>query len=164
MMVELILEKLYQKKLPLGKKVEFTVMSETRRSVKISKPTVSIACGSAKKEYPVHSVRKNQGNWVIAFTPICGGQNSLSVSVQGGKVEGNPFQFTVQGTPQRGAVVMRGPDWRYGDIDGGTGNLGTIGNTSNDLHNLSVTWDSTGASYRFRWGTDNEKYDVVLVP
>ena len=61
-----------------------------------------------------------------------------------------------------GARVKRGPDWRYGDSDGGDGKLGTIelGHPRTG-YDCVVKWDATKV-YSHRWGT-NDVYELELV-
>ena len=62
-----------------------------------------------------------------------------------------------------GARVKRGPDWCYGNHDGGDGKLGTVESRSNvpTGFDCSVKWDIT-KSHFYRWGT-NGKYELELV-
>ncbi len=156
------------KSLPLGKKTEFTVASKSRRRVRIGRPAVKvkviISYGFSRKEQYLRPMMKGGGipKWVIPFTPVCGGRHSLSLLASGKEVEGSPFEFTVQGTPAAGDIVTRGPDWNYGNIDEGFGSCGTVAQTSQGIRNLIVTWNN-GHQYRFKWGTENGQYDIVLV-
>ena len=63
-----------------------------------------------------------------------------------------------------GARVKRGPDWCYGDSDGGDGKLGTMCLPSSVVigFDCAVRWDNN-RSYCHRWGSDN-KYELELVP
>lgn len=61
-----------------------------------------------------------------------------------------------------GLRVVRGPDWIWGDQDGGEGGVGTvvhIGDTINrDVGTVLVCWD-TGKLANYRAGYDG-KYDL----
>ena len=62
-----------------------------------------------------------------------------------------------------GARVKRGPDWKYGNQDGGAGNLGTVdGHSTKSGYDFTVKWDSKAIRYNYRWGSQN-KYDLELV-
>ncbi len=62
----------------------------------------------------------------------------------------------------KGVRVVRGPDWRYGDQDGGEGNKGTVIESS-ELDRLgpktvTVVWDS-GVEAQYRNGPEGA-YDL----
>ena len=64
--------------------------------------------------------------------------------------------------PLKGVRVVRGPDWRYGDQDGGEGHAGTVIDSSDLNHfgpkTVTVIWD-TGVKALYR--TDPEgSYDL----
>ena len=62
-----------------------------------------------------------------------------------------------------GARMKRGPDWKYGNQDGGAGNLGTVVHHSTRSGcDFFVKWDGQTIQYRYRWGSQN-KYDLELV-
>jgi len=53
----------------------------------------------------------------------------------------------------KGVRVVRGPDWKYGDQEGGEGDIGTVIESSEQNHlglkTVTVIWDSgVGAQYR----------------
>lgn len=65
-------------------------------------------------------------------------------------------------SPLKGVRVVRGPDWRYGDQDGGEGHAGTVIDSS-DLNYLgpktvTVIWD-TGVKALYRTGPEGS-YDL----
>ena len=64
-----------------------------------------------------------------------------------------------------GLRVARGPDWQWGDQDGGEGYLGTItgmGGQGNDEGALpQVLWDYGYRSNNYRCGKEG-KYDLVV--
>ena len=63
-----------------------------------------------------------------------------------------------------GLRVVRGPDWIWGDQDGGEGGVGTVvgtGRDSNrDVDTVVVYWD-TGKLANYRAGYDG-KYDLLV--
>ncbi|CAL1544056.1 unnamed protein product [Lymnaea stagnalis] len=64
-----------------------------------------------------------------------------------------------------GLRVVRGPDWRYGDQDGGEGHVGTVveigGQRGSETPEkcVAVTWDS-GVRKTYRAGHQNA-YDLL---
>ncbi|XP_062596391.1 uncharacterized protein LOC134257806 isoform X2 [Saccostrea cucullata] len=58
-----------------------------------------------------------------------------------------------------GCLVTRGPDWKWGDQDGGEGNVGTVYRIKKDAVVL-VKWQNGNRS-NYRYGYDN-RYDVTL--
>ena len=67
---------------------------------------------------------------------------------------------------QIGLRVVRGPDWEWGDQDGGEGHVGTVvevGKRSNDggIDAVVVQWDC-GERRKYRCGLEN-KYDLRVL-
>ena len=66
-----------------------------------------------------------------------------------------------------GLRVARGPDWKWGDQDGGEGCLGTIIDVGDQLQATAegslpqVLWDNGYRSSNYRCGKDG-KYDLVV--
>ncbi|XP_062620444.1 uncharacterized protein LOC134282020 [Saccostrea cucullata] len=58
-----------------------------------------------------------------------------------------------------GCLVTRGPDWKWGDQDGGDGNVGTVYRVKQNAVVL-VKWPNGNRS-NYRYGYDN-KYDVTV--
>ena len=59
-----------------------------------------------------------------------------------------------------GAKVMRGPDWRYDDQDGGAGSIGVITELHNFVGAAYVEW-SSGRAIAYHIGLSN-KYDLIF--
>ena len=59
-----------------------------------------------------------------------------------------------------GLRVVRGPDWIWGDEDGGEGGVGTVVETDVDDGKVVVYWD-TGRLAEYRAGHDG-KYDLLV--
>ncbi len=55
---------------------------------------------------------------------------------------------------------MRGPDWEWGDQDGGKGSIGTVTDTDDDDGWVKVKWDSNSSNNSYRVG-HNGKFDLV---
>ncbi|XP_052131262.1 uncharacterized protein LOC113214724 isoform X3 [Frankliniella occidentalis] len=62
-------------------------------------------------------------------------------------------------TSVRGLRVVRGPDWKWGDQDGGAGFLGTVEKCMGST--VSVLWDN-GSRNKYRTGLDGN-YDLRIV-
>ena len=61
-----------------------------------------------------------------------------------------------------GIRVVRGPDWEWGDQDGGEGHVGTVVEVqSNGSSSVTVQWDCGGKS-SYRYGV-NKKYDLRVL-
>ncbi|KAH9090669.1 hypothetical protein Ae201684P_014464 [Aphanomyces euteiches] len=64
-----------------------------------------------------------------------------------------------------GCKVMRGPNWKWRDQDGGPGSIGTVEGISPwsgiEGEGMSVRW-ANDALYTYRWGADGQ-YDLVHV-
>jgi hypothetical protein len=60
-----------------------------------------------------------------------------------------------------GMRVMRGPDWKWGDQDGGMGSIGTVTDKKSDDGWVSVKWDSNSTN-NYRIGGEG-KFDLVEV-
>ena len=59
-----------------------------------------------------------------------------------------------------GVRVVRGPDWEWGDLDGGEGYVGTVTELE-EGGGAVVVWD-TGQRYQLRCG-EQEKYDLRIL-
>ena len=65
---------------------------------------------------------------------------------------------------QVGVRVVRGPDWEWGNQDGGEGYVGTVvnvGKPSNDGYAVVVQWDC-GERCKYRCGLEG-KYDLRVL-
>eukprot|EP00106_Octopus_bimaculoides_P005676 XP_014773118.1 PREDICTED: probable E3 ubiquitin-protein ligase HERC2 [Octopus bimaculoides] len=60
-----------------------------------------------------------------------------------------------------GVRVKRGPHWKWGNQDGGNGNLGTVTNQKTSNGWVSVQWD-VGHTNLYRVGYDNS-CDLIIV-
>jgi E3 ubiquitin-protein ligase HERC2 len=65
-----------------------------------------------------------------------------------------------QSNARDGSKVVRGPDWRWGDQDGGAGKVGRLQGTVKSNGWVDVKWPS-GDSNTYRAGADG-KYDLAL--
>jgi len=60
-----------------------------------------------------------------------------------------------------GLRVVRGPDWSWGDQDGGDGHVGTVVEVGQDGRSVVVQWDC-GNRCRYRCGEEG-KYDLRVL-
>ena len=60
-----------------------------------------------------------------------------------------------------GLRVVRGPDWEWGDQDGGEGHVGTVVESEPSHRAVVVHWDCTERC-RYRCGHD-DKYDLRVL-
>ena len=63
--------------------------------------------------------------------------------------------------PVIGLRVVRGPDWEWGDQDGGEGFVGTVAGLEEGGGGVIVQWDM-GQRCRYRCGRDN-KFDLRIL-
>ena len=63
--------------------------------------------------------------------------------------------------PALGVRVVRGPDWEWGDQDGGEGFVGTVAGLEEGGDQVVVQWD-VGLRCRYRCGQDG-KYDLRVL-
>ena len=63
--------------------------------------------------------------------------------------------------PVLGLRVVRGPDWEWGDQDGGEGFVGTVAGLEEGGGAVIVQWD-VGQRCRYRCGQDN-KFDLRIL-
>nr|CCA19532.1 HECT E3 ubiquitin ligase putative [Albugo laibachii Nc14] len=77
----------------------------------------------------------------------------------------NSTQYEQNAELEVGSRVIRGPDWKWRDQDGGEGSIGIVEGISPwsgvDGEGISVRWPSD-AVYTYRWGSDGH-YDLTHV-
>lgn len=61
-----------------------------------------------------------------------------------------------------GTRVARGPDWKWGDQDGGPGQEGTVVTSPSPTQWARVEWDA-GVVNTYRWGHEGDKKDLIVV-
>ena len=66
-----------------------------------------------------------------------------------------PFQLKV------GDTVVRGPDWSWGEQDGGAGKKGKVMEAPEGV--VYVKWEANGKTIDYFYGK-NGRYDVQVVP
>ena len=60
----------------------------------------------------------------------------------------------------KGLRVVRGPNWSWGDQDGGGGHVGTVVEVGQDGRSVVVQWDC-GNRYKYRCGEEG-KHDLSV--
>ena len=92
--------------------------------------------------------------------------SSPAVTRSSGQATASPFSYKSYYKPALtiGTQVKRGPDWVYGDEDGGAGNVGLIVGTCDFLseYDVKVKWNVTGYQYEYCWGSFG-RYDLEIV-
>ena len=106
------------------------------------------------------------GTWDITFTPYCGGPHTCIVSIISSRAKKLFNSFEVAGVPPVGSRVMRGPSWKYDEIEHRYGAKSTDVAVVADHYPLqtekkiTVRW-SDGKLFCYRWGSDG-KFDVQI--
>jgi hypothetical protein len=62
-----------------------------------------------------------------------------------------------------GDAVIRGPDWKWDDQDGGPGGRGVVTEGESDGC-VRVQWDKSGSTNEYRMGAEGGKRDLIFVP
>uniref|UniRef100_A0A2C9JKZ7 Uncharacterized protein n=1 Tax=Biomphalaria glabrata TaxID=6526 RepID=A0A2C9JKZ7_BIOGL len=62
----------------------------------------------------------------------------------------------------KGLRVVRGPDWEWGDTDGGVGHVGTVIDFDEDEKTATVIWDSASSEIKYRAGM-NGAFDLLVL-
>ena len=89
-----------------------------------------------------------------------GGSPIDAGGVVGGSSPASPV-IRVMVEPSLGLRVVRGPDWEWGDQDGGEGFVGTVTGLEEGGGGVVVQWDM-GQRCRYRCGRDN-KFDLRVL-
>ena len=63
--------------------------------------------------------------------------------------------------PSVGDVVVRGPDWKWLDQDGGAGQTGRVASGIDDDGWISVRWDVSGVTNKYRFMPDKKDIRVI---
>ena len=162
---------------PISFDIKLNRRSRGKKKNPLSQPNVRVLHGKSKVDIPhLPSVvaDKMKGTWSVSFTPVVSGEHVIVVEAtrMGYKsVDKTESTITVTGEPSIGAVVQRGPDWDYGDEDGGKGYFGTLKISILGCRFI-VNWNKPGIymynrgsgllKYNYRWG-DGNNYDLQLV-
>ena len=100
------------------------------------------------------------------YQPAVAANSSPAVTRSSGQAAAGPSSYTsyYKSALTIGTRVKRGPDWVYGDEDGGAGNVGLIVDTCDIFseYDFKVKWDVTGFQYEYCLGSFG-KYDLEIV-
>ena len=154
----------------LGKKIEFKITEEDGEGCKIwsTEPSlrVIVAYGRKNKAKELQPRLSPDGEWVVPFTPTCGGNHLVSVTGC------NTFPivdivFNVVGLPPKGSKLLHGPDYSYSNEEMTTPRTvhecySTPANHVGKFYTLSVEFSSSGQCYLMQWGDNGGEYDVEL--
>lgn len=139
----------HQHTVSIGEKVQFLVEvkakeGETQFVTPLILPSVSIKeTSGGSRYYQDNSAKytmkyKGNASWLVEFKPLHCGNFTATLGLEQEMRSGErlrkarPSDYTcvirvcVKGTFNIGDRVRRGPDWAYGDVDGGAGNSGTL--------------------------------------
>ena len=110
---------------------------------------------------------KGHNQWIVTYSVPHGDQAiryKITVSVDGVKAKGSPFERVWMKKLEAGTRVCRGRDWKYGHVDGGSGKTGVVIDSDYTNQWVKVKWDSdvSGKTHAYRWGTDIA-YDIAIV-
>ncbi len=99
---------------------------------------------------PVTVKQTTNSSWAVSLLIRKPGESTISVLVNGVKAPGSPFVRNVEiNVLAIGTRVQRGPDWEWGDQDGG--GLGTVIERKSTVFSVVVKWD-IGRIVGYRWG------------
>ena len=138
---------------------EFPKGSRVRVKPSISNPTYG---WGAVRPSSVGTLREydSDGDPVIDF-PEQSGWHARASEIELATGSSSPSPQPSSSTLPVGSRVKRGPDWKWGDQDGGAGGLGTVTSPVDPDSWVDVKWDS-GASNNYRWGAEG-RYDLEVV-
>lgn len=106
------------------------------------------------------TVKKVSENvWSVSYFPRSRGMLSIAVLVCGVEAHGSHFEQLVEDGIKKGDKVVRGSDWKWGDQDGGSGNVGEVIAVKENGW-ITVRWSTSRTKPGdYRWGKDG-KFDV----
>ena len=121
--------------------------------------SVRVTHDLSQGEEPVKTQDEGLNKWRVSCKPNKSGQHTVTV-----KIDTAVKVHHIRVTSRQLAVgmrVVRGPDWKYTDEDGGAGNVGEVQKVLPNNSKVNVKWPS-GVTYEYRWGQDG-KYDLKIV-
>ena len=110
-----------------------------------------------------HKIERDSNTWTVSFFLRQHGTVSIFISVCGIEPENNPFKLSSD--PARKEIevndrVVRGPDWKWDNQDGGEGNKGRVVSIKKGW--VNVKWDNVKKTLDYRWG-DQDSFDLKVV-
>lgn len=112
----------------------------------------------------IQSIRKKSANvWSVSYFLRKHGEILIDVSVCSVSAAGSPFKLqTIENREIAvGTKVVRGPDWKWGNQDGGEGCIGVVVKLKGNGW-VDVKWENQKKPTDCRWGAD-DSYDLKVV-
>ena len=149
----------------LGEPITFLCRTSKHKKLNLQ-PKFRVLHGRSKVDIPNPPVvvpDQTKGAFSVTFTPVVSGEHVVVVEGKTKDWEKRSI-ITVTGEPSIGARVQRGPDWGYGNYDGGKGKKGTIAEESDEEgFDFVVLWDVPDKMYYHMWGCGkNYEFQLVL--
>ena len=150
----------------VGVKANFTVsahLEEPTPDVEIKIASTSSSASQAEKITPeIMKIRSNK--WLVSYLLRNTGEIKIWVSICGVEAKQSPFTLRANETKQlsRGMRVTRGPDWKWGEQDGGEGNKGEVIKVKGTSGWVIVKWQNGREQFDYRWGVQGA-YDLTPV-
>lgn len=110
------------------------------------------------------TIRREGNVWTVSYFLRQHGEVAVYVSICGIEVENQPFVLRTDSSRKEikvGDLVIRGPDWKWENQDGGTGSKGTVVEIRKNGW-VNVKW-SRNVKHDYRWGAQ-DSYDLEVVP
>jgi hypothetical protein len=105
-------------------------------------------------------------SWEVNYHIAADGLYCIKVMVDGVEARGSPFVKRWKYRLEAGMRVRRGPDWRWGNQDGGPNAQGTVVGWSEQVGATNnwakIKWDNGNRQNNYRWGAENA-YDLEIV-
>lgn len=112
-----------------------------------------------------HRTQREDNKWTVTYFLRGHGVVTISLHMCGEELENQPF--TVQTNSSRVELhvddrIVRGPDWKWDNQDGGAGQQGTV-TTMKSRGWVAVKWDHhPNCKKDYRWGHE-ESYDLKVI-
>ena len=149
----------------LGKQMEIKVTEKDAEGCEIWSTEhslkVAVTYGQIEKVKALQPRISPDGEWIVPFTPTCGGRHVISVTNSHPTIT---RVINVVGLPPTGSKVIRGPDFHYMSI--------TTPQSVRECYSTPVQWSgkfytlsveySDGKYYTMQWGDNDGAYDVEL--
>ena len=138
---------------------KFRTLRKTNARIQV---VLSTGCEHLLKQAGFSQDASSDENLVVLADVNARKISRLQDIVAGLKEQATPSAGLVRGAPE-GARVVRGPDWRWNDQDGGDGREGTVVGPShrNELE-ARVVWDA-GHANLYRTG-NHDQFDLIYAP
>ena len=124
-----------------------------------------IPSGSSKAENITPEIMKIGSNkWLVSYLMRKTGEIKIRVFICGVEATQSPFTRRADEEKQlsKGMKVTRGPDWKWGEQDGGEGNKGEVVKVKGTSGWVIVKWQNGREQFDYRWGAQGS-YDLTPV-